>query len=151
MRKPCSLECETVEVTVNHERKSLHMFPIGKQEGWLIGMVTGQLANKRALKRCGIFISLKDRLQSSVEGASAQQPAIDNKMATMRFDDEEEVSPVKKHSKRSRELDEKDSPDGRRARYFASTPHMQVKVPEEASSKEERETFGSCRARAGCG
>ena len=94
MRKPCSLECETVEVT----GKSLRMFPIGKQEGWLIGMVTGQLANKRALKRCGIFISLKDRLQSSVEGASAQQPAIDDKMATMRFDDEEEVSPVKKRT-----------------------------------------------------
>ena len=137
MRKPCSLECETVEVT----GKSLRMFPIGKQEGWLIGMVTGKLGNKRALKRCGIFISLKDRLQSSVDGASAQQPAIDNKMATMRFDDEEEVSPVKKNSKRSRELDEEDSPDGRRARYFVSTPHMQVKVPEEASSKEERDVW----------
>ena len=98
MRKPCSLECETVEVT----GKSLRMFPIGKQEGWLIGMVTGKLANKRALKRCGIFISLKDRLQSSVEGASAQQPAIDNKMATMRFDDEEPVTPTKKLQAQSR-------------------------------------------------
>ena len=103
MRKPCSLDCETVEVT----GQSLRMFPIGKQEGWLIGMVTGHQQHKRALKRCGIFISLKDRLHSIVEGASGNS---DDKMSTMRFDDEEEVSPVKKNTKRSREVDEKDSP-----------------------------------------
>ena len=128
MRRPFSLECETVEV----EGKSLRMFPIGKQEMWFIGMVTGKLTNKRALKRCNIFITLKDRLHSP--------SAPDSKMATMRFDDEEEVSPVRKN-KRSRELDEEDSPNSRRARYFMPTPHKLVRVPEGASSKEERDVW----------
>ena len=105
MRRPFSLECETVEV----EGKSVRMFRIGKQEMWLIGMVTGKLTNKRALKRCNIFITLKDRLRSHIEADSVLTPLKDSKMGTMRFDDEEEVSPVRKN-KRSRELDEEDSP-----------------------------------------
>lgn len=137
MKKPYPLDCETVEI----DGKRVRMFPIGKQEIWLVGMVTGKRDCRRVLKRCNIFIMLKDRLRASIEStaSSKEELAGDSKMAAMRFDDDEEESPMKKNRKRGLETDE-DQP-GRRARNATATPPIQVRVPEEASSKEERDVW----------
>ena len=90
MKKPYPLDCETVEI----DGKRVRMFPIGKQEIWLVGMVTGKrdAAVRRVLKRCNIFIMLKDRLRANIEStaSSKEELAGDSKMAAMRFDDDEE-------------------------------------------------------------
>ena len=67
MKKPYPLDCETVEI----DGKRVRMFPIGKQEIWLVGMVTGKRDCRRVLKRCNIFIMLKDRLRPSIESTAS--------------------------------------------------------------------------------
>ena len=139
MKKPHALDCATEMI----DGRLVRMFPIGKQELWPLGMATGKLADRRALKRCTVFIELKDRLRRGMESiaSSSEELATDSKMSAMRFDDDEdeEESPVKKNRKRSREPDGEQT--GRRARYFMDAPPTQVRVLEEASSKEEREVW----------
>ena len=137
MKKPQALDCATEIVNGFPVR----MFPIGKQEQWLLRMVAGNTYDKRALKRCTVFQELGDQLLQRLESiaSSSGEIAKDSKMAAMSFDDEEgeQESPVSKNRKRSREGVNIEK--YQRGRYFKDSPPTHVRVLEEASSKEERD------------
>ena len=136
MPKPVQVDCELTEL----DGKRLRMFPIGKQERWLLGMVTGKLGGdfKRLMGRCRIFFELKERLQEAERTSLGVQPEMDKKMTAMRFDEDGEprTPACKKH--RGRQLDVEESPP-RRLRFWKTSPPHRVRVPQRASSHEERE------------
>ena len=68
----------------------------------------------------------------------ADRPEIDEKMDAMRFEDDDEPrTPVSKKRKVG-QTDDEDSP-GKRVRFWSTSPPHRVRVPTQASSREERE------------
>ena len=142
MRKPVTVDCETVQI----ESKEARMFPIGKQEGWVSWMVTGKHESARALKRCRIFKTLMDQVRFNAVSSEALGVAVDPKMALMRFDDDVEVPKIRRIRGRKREVEEItgevcSSVTSRRVRCGESISPAKVRMPQHASSKEERDVW----------
>ena len=71
--------------------------PINKDEKWLILATTGAVKNKRPLKRCTVFQTIRDGLRVAEETGRGELGAAEaDPMDSMAFDDEVSEPPTKK-------------------------------------------------------
>ena len=136
MAKPFPVDCQEAEL----DDKRLRMFPIGKQERWLLGMATGKLGGdyKRLMSRCHIFFDLKERLRVALRRSLVDRPEMDAKMDAMRFQQDGEPRTPASKKRKVGGIDNEDSPC-KRLRFWNDCPPCPVRVPQRASSHEERD------------
>ena len=110
--------------------------PISKDEKWLIYAIVGALKNKRSLKRCTVFQTIRDGLRVAEETGRGELGAAEaDPMDSMAFDDEEEdgESPTKKQRVKSHQR-----VHGSIKRISKHNRITSIEVPAQASSVEEK-------------
>ena len=108
--------------------------PISKEEKWLVLAAAGAVKNKRSLKRCTVFQTIRDGLRVAEETGRGEFGAAEaDPMDSMAFDDEESESPTKKARIKSHQR-----VHGAVKRISKQNQITSIEVPAQASSVEEK-------------
>ena len=108
--------------------------PISKDEKWLIFATVGGIKNKRSLKRCTVFQTIRDGLRVAEETGRGELGAAEaDPMDSIAFDDEESESPTKKLRVKSHQR-----VHGALKRISKQNQITSIEVPAQASSVEEK-------------